>query len=197
MYNRNQSAAPVLVAGLAQTRTNLSHTAQCAAQAILLADQHPEMAIASRHRALRGMPSWLPVLSYRDNRRPALNWMQRLSLRLQDALDDTRSELASAVTPGLATSSVARAVSGWLANSRWLHVGPYRTKRSIPQRLVAPNPLADSLCHLPKVTLAILLRGGLRLMRNYSWQKACADAPNDRAEARLPDSDVRQSQKHQ
>jgi len=180
-----------------------SRTVQSAAQAIPTVDQDPKTAISTHHPALRAIQVMPHTRLYRDSRRPARDWQLRLALKMQDALGDMRSELASVVAPNLSTSSVARVVSRWLANSRWLRVGPSRPTRSTPQHLVAPNPFADALCHLPKVILAILLLGGLRLRSSCSWRvtEVCVDdlpecdctrvtsgSPSDAAEAVLPET---------
>lgn len=102
--------------------------------------------------------------------RREVRWSRR-ALRVQDALDDTRIELAELVEPALATSSVARAVSGWLADSPWLRVGFQRTIDSNRPTPDWPSPPVDILVHLPKVILATLLLWLLRLTK-CSWYGA-------------------------
>ncbi len=128
----------------------------------------PGMASARVRRLLPPGRWWQRKQTSRGMSRPVLTVTQRLALRMQDALDDTRSELTDAAEPGLATSSFSRAVWRWLSSSRWLHVGPWRPNPSKLQGLTAPDPLADALCHFPKVILAVLLLVVLRMKRSCS-----------------------------
>lgn len=100
-------------------------------------------------------------------RRP-LTFPWRLASRLQDALADRRSELTEAVAAAPATSSTARVVSRWLADSRWLRVGSRRPTQTSQTHQAPPNPLADALRHLPKVLFATLLLRCLQ-MQCSSW----------------------------
>src|ERR1019366_7219051 len=111
------------------------NTAQNVVPAIPSVAQYPRTAISTLRRASLGMPGSLRGLLCRDSSRHRLNRMRRLSSRLQDALDDTRTELADAVALAPATSSFARAVSEWPANSRWLRLGSAPPNRAKHQRL--------------------------------------------------------------
>lgn len=164
---------------LERTNPMQPNTARHVVRANALEGQRLRMATAILRLAEPESQQWPRRLWYRDSRRPALTRMQRAALKMQDALDGKRSELTEAATPGLASSSFSRAVSRWLANSRWLRVGSSRPNRASLRDLVAPNPIVDALCHLPKVSLAALLLGCLRMMNSCSYRVACADAPND------------------
>jgi hypothetical protein len=162
MCNQNPALSHVA------TSLRPSDTARCAAPASPLEGLRGKASASLRLSSL-GRPESPHRPCFRDLRGPAPDWRLRISARMQDALDDTRSALADDVALAPATSSFACAVSRWLASSRWLHLGPYRPRRSILQCQVRPDPLADALHHLGKVTLAVLLRGCLLVMRS-SWK---------------------------